>query len=375
VLIPTYNNHKTIKQVVEDCLSYTSHIIVVNDGSTDSTPEILATITGIKVVTHPVNRGKGKALRTGFAYALGEGYAYAITIDSDGQHFPYDLPLFLAQIEQHPEAIIIGDRNMGQSGADIPSKSSFGNKFSSFWYHVETGIKLPDTQSGYRLYPLKPLNELHFFTRKFEFEIEVIVRGAWAGLEVLAMPISIYYPPAKERISHFRPFKDFTRITILNTVLVILAFLWYRPLLFFRSFKKKGFKKKVQELLSTNDSIEKKASSIGFGVFMGIVPLWGAQMLVAFGIAHVLKLNKALVLLASNISIPPMLPILLYLSYVTGALALGNPISLQFSKEISLALVHQFMVQYLLGATLFATAAGICAFVSSWTILRVTRSI
>jgi len=134
--------------------------------------------------------------------------------------------------------LLIGNRNMGQDG--IPKKSSFGNNFSNFWFWFETGIKLDDTQSGYRLYPLKYIPK-NYFTKKFEFEIEVIVRTAWKGIPVKNVPIKILYDP-NERVSHFRPFKDFTRISILNTILVVITLFYIKPRDFFRSFKKKVLK-------------------------------------------------------------------------------------------------------------------------------------
>jgi hypothetical protein len=140
-------------------------------------------------------------------------------------------------VDQHPSAIIIGARNMDQ--ASVPGKSSFGNKFSNFWFWVETGIRRNDTQSGYRLYPVKSLNGMQFFTKKYEFEIEVIVRAAWNGIEVLEVPVKVFYPEKEKRISHFRPFRDFSRISVLNTVLVTLAFLYIKPRDLFRSIKKK----------------------------------------------------------------------------------------------------------------------------------------
>jgi len=183
------------------------------------------------------NKGKGYALRQGFKRAIELGYSYAITIDSDGQHFAADLPAFLGKLEEHPCAIMIGARNMEQSS--VPGKSSFGNKFSNFWFWVETGKKMPDTQSGYRLYPIKALQHISFFTRKYEFEIEVLVRAAWAGIDVISVPVKVYYPAKEERISHFRPFKDFSRISVLNTVLVLITFLYIKPRDLFRSIKKK----------------------------------------------------------------------------------------------------------------------------------------
>lgn len=237
VLIPTFNNAGTIATVVKNVLAYTGQVIVVNDGSTDNTLALLEPFKEIKIVTYAVNQGKGYALRRGFEEAVASGYEYAITIDSDGQHYADDLPRFLEKLEAHPRAIIIGARNMDQ--ASVPGKSSFGNKFSSFWFHVETGIRRNDTQSGYRLYPVKALQHLRFFTKKYEFEIEVIVRAAWSGLEVIEVPVKVFYPEKEKRVSHFRPFRDFSRISVLNTVLVTIAFLYIKPRDFFRRIKKK----------------------------------------------------------------------------------------------------------------------------------------
>ncbi len=238
VIIPTYNNDQTLRQVIEDVQEYTDDIIVVNDGSTDKTNEILLDLSEVMRLNYTPNEGKGIAMRRGFVYALERGYDYAITIDSDGQHYAKDLPVFLETLQKEPNAIVIGSRNMGQE--NVPTKSSFGNKFSSFWLWVETGIKLQDTQSGYRLYPIRAIKDFWFITERYEFEVEILVRAAWEGIHLLCVPIDVYYPPAEERVSHFRPFKDFTRISILNTFLCILAFAWYRPRMIWRRLKKKA---------------------------------------------------------------------------------------------------------------------------------------
>lgn len=237
VLIPTYNNEQTLAKVISGVLRYTDQVVVVNDGSTDSTAAILDKFQTIERVQYPVNRGKGYALRQGFKKALTLGFDYVITIDSDGQHFAEDLPLFLEKLETAPAAIIIGARNMGQ--ASVPTKSSFGNKFSTFWFWVETGYKMQDTQSGYRLYPVRLMEPIRFITRKFEFEIEVLVRSAWRGIDVLHVPVNVFYPEKGKRITHFRPFKDITRITILNTFFVLYSFFYIKPRDLFRRLKKK----------------------------------------------------------------------------------------------------------------------------------------
>jgi glycosyltransferase involved in cell wall biosynthesis len=324
VLIPTYNNATKLAAVIEDVLQYTSHIVVVNDGSTDNTLEVLNAYPQLKVVSYMPNQGKGIALRTGIRETAAMGYDYAIAMDSDGQHYAKDLPLFLEAITRNPGALIVGARNMGVD--NVPAKSSFGNKFSNFWYWVNTGNKLPDTQSGYRLYPVQLLDREKYFTRKYEFEIEVIVRASWAGIPVLFIPVSVYYPPPDERITHFRPFKDFSRISVLNTVLVTVAILWIKPRDFVKSlFSRQGWVKLWRSLfVNPNESNFMKAAAVGFGVFMGIVPIWGFQLAVGIPLAIAFRMNKALFLLAAHISVFPFTIFWIIASVFTGKKLLGQ---------------------------------------------------
>ncbi|MES1225118.1 MAG: DUF2062 domain-containing protein, partial [Bacteroidota bacterium] len=307
VIIPTYNNSPTLTSVINDVSAYTSNIIAVNDGSTDNTQVILDSFPAIEKVSYTQNKGKGWALRQGFKKAIESGYEYAITIDSDGQHFAKDLTLFIEKLETGGSAIIMGARNLQEE--NMPGKNSFGNRFSNFWFWVETGIKCPDTQTGYRLYPIGLIKNMRFFTRKYEFEIEAVVRSVWKGIKLQWIPISVYYAPKETRVTHFRPFKDFFRISILNTILVLIAFLYIKPRDFFRKLFQKSIKETLRENFSNPDEPDSiKAFSVGFGIFMGIVPIWGFQLLAAIALAIVLRLNKALVIIAANISVPPMIP-------------------------------------------------------------------
>jgi glycosyltransferase involved in cell wall biosynthesis len=370
VLIPTYNNATAIKEVINGVLEFTSNIVIVNDGSTDNTAAILEAYPDLKIVHHPKNIGKGMALRTGFKAAFQSEYQYAISIDSDGQHYPDDLHLFIDQIEVHPKAIIIGARNMDQP--NVPGKSSFGNRASSFWFWVVTGIKLSDTQSGYRLYPLAPLNTVNFITRKYEFEIEVMVRSFWKGVEVLSIPIKVFYPPADERITHFRPFKDVTRITLLNIVFVLLAAFWFTPIRLIKNFSFRESKKKLyNHTVGSPDSIRKKSLSMGLGVFMGIAPFWGYQIWLALGLAHLLKLNKVIVVIFSNISIPPFIPFILYGSYYVGARILGKSTDLTFSSDLRVEDVWNYLQPYLYGSFLLAFVVGVCVSTLAYATLRI----
>ena len=260
-------------------------------------------------------------------------------------------------------------------GQDQKHGSSFANKFSNFWFRIETGIKHPDTQSGFRLYPLKKINKRRYFSNKYEFEIEVIVRNSWRGLDVLAVPINVFYPEEDKRISHFRPFKDFFRISILNTILVIVAFFYGLPARLVHNIKKKSFRTIIKEnILQSKDSNLKISKAVGFGFFMGIVPIWGWQTLVALALSHYFKLNKAIVILAANISIPPMLPFILFGSFYTGALVLGNNLDLlHFTTDISFKTVTADLLQYIVGSIVLAITTAIITFSFTLLLLKIFR--
>ena len=331
VLIPTYNNERTLKRVLNGVLAITNHVIVVNDGSTDSTSDILKTYSQVAQIHFPENKGKGLALREGFKKAISSGYDYAITIDSDGQHFPSDIPNFIHALEDSntKNLLLIGARNMEQEG--VPGKSSFGNKFSNFWFWFETGIKLQDTQSGFRMYPLNSIKNITFYTTKFEFEIEVIVKSAWRDVNVENIPIQVLYDQ-NERVSHFRPFKDFTRISILNTWLVLVTFFYIKPRDVYRKLKQKGIKRFfVEDFLGSGDSPRKKALSIALGVFIGLTPFWGFHTVIVIFLAIFLRLNKAIAFAFSNVSLPPFIPFILYASFEFGQYLLN--VDYGYSKD------------------------------------------
>ena len=356
VIVPTYNNHKTLKKVLDSILGYTSNIIIVNDGSTDDTGEILKSYPQLTQIHHPENLGKGRALRNGFRKAIEMRFEYAITIDSDGQHFASDIPNFIVEIQNEPNSLLIGSRNMTQE--NVPKKSSFGNKFSNFWFKFETGIKLDDTQSGFRLYPLQLIPK-QFYTNKFEFEIEVIVRSAWKGIVVKNIPIRILYDPA-ERVSHFRPFRDFTRISILNTVLVLNAILYIKPRDFFRRAKKKGFKKFfLEDILESKDSNFKKSAAIALGIFIGISPFWGFQTVLLFTFAALFRLNKVIAYLASNVSFPPFIPFVIYGSLKMGSYFVTTDVPLLLDSSVTLDDIQKNATQYIVGSLTLASVSAL----------------
>lgn len=230
-VMPTYNNGGTLRDVIERVLDYCGDVIVVNDGSNDDTAAILASFgQRIRVVDYGCNRGKGYALKQGFEEAKSLGFDYALTIDSDGQHFPEDIPVFIEALEQHPGALIVGSRNLRQE--NMPGGNTFANKFSNFWFRLQTGIALPDTQTGYRLYPLQSLPCI--FSSRYEAELALLVFSAWRGIELVPVKVNVVYPEG--RVTHFRPFWDFFRISVLNTLLCLVALVYGWPVRLIRKY-------------------------------------------------------------------------------------------------------------------------------------------
>lgn len=226
IIVPVYNNVGTINGVVQRILRFCQDVIVVDDGSTDGSSDSLEDL-GAVVVRYEKNRGKGYALKTGFKEAKARGFERAITIDADGQHFPEDIPAFAAEAKKHPDAMLVGSRNLRME--NMPGGNTFANKFSNFWFRLQTGVNLPDTQSGFRLYQLNRIGKLHLLTSRYEAELELLVFLCWKGVRMRPVGIRVYYPPEGERVTHFRPFWDFFRISVLNTVLCVFALFYGLP--------------------------------------------------------------------------------------------------------------------------------------------------
>lgn len=239
-VIPTYQNAKTLLKVVADVHRVVDTVFVVDDGSNDGTAALLDKATGSerpeKVLTHPKNCGKGAALKTGLTYARQQGFRYAVTVDADGQHRADDIPALLKAVEEEPDALVIGSR--GLQHENMPAKSTFANRFSNFWFALQTLQRLPDTQSGLRVYPLRRLHGLRWMSARYEAELTLLVFSAWAGVKLLPVPVSVYYPPRDQRVTHFRPGRDFTRISVLNTLLCFLMVVYGWPRIFCRQITK-----------------------------------------------------------------------------------------------------------------------------------------
>ena len=311
IVIPVFNHAKTLRDVVERALEIQDVVMVVDDGSTDGG---IDTLEGLDILLerHPINRGKGAAIMTAAKASRHLGKTHIVTMDADGQHDPTDFRHFIPLATCRPEAIIVGKRNF--QGLNVPWITRFGRHFSNFWLRVQTGQLIGDSQSGFRVYPLKVLELLKLRKSGFAFEVEVLVKAAWAGVELREVDISVYYPPPHERISHFKFFKDNVKLTLLNTKFTLRSFI---PIPHKKILYRNGDRIKISVwhpiqslkiLLANNHSPGQLAAAASLGVFIGTLPLIGFHTIIILFAAGFLRLNKVVALSTSQFCMPPFVP-------------------------------------------------------------------
>lgn len=226
VIVPTYNNPLSIKNVAFDVLDHGYELIIIDDGS----DELIESLFNqdekkhIHFLRHEINKGKGEAITSGVRKAKELGFSYAISIDGDSQHLASEIQKLLT-INKENE-IIIGARNFDLE--HVPNGSKFGRWFSNFWACWDTEQEITDSLSGFRIYPISIL-DLEIKTSRFDWEMEVLVRHADAGGIINEAVIECYYPTPEERVSHFRKCGDTAAIVWVH--IQILPFKWPRFIL------------------------------------------------------------------------------------------------------------------------------------------------
>ncbi len=374
-VIPVYNHCNTLKEVVVRTmqvidkinekmylfsnLAQVSHadIIVIDDGSTDNSLETVQELE-ITTLSHEINKGKGVAILTAAQHALENNYTHIITLDSDAQHFPEDIPKFLKAIEKDPFAFIVGARDFKVE--NIPFSSRFGRKFSAFWMFVQSGKKVSDMQSGFRAYNIEALLCLNLKETRYAFEVEALVKAAWSGFAIEEIPIQVLYQKGEERISHFDKTKDNIRMTVLNTKLTVRALV---PI----PFKHHAIEveSKTLSLLSPLQSLHyllQKSSpfhlalSAMIAFFVCLLPLLGLQSIILLLCINTFNLNRLCALLIIPLTWPPVMPAVCIL---VGYRVINGVWLTNFSME---TLYYEFwyrFVDWIIGSVLLAPVLGI----------------
>lgn len=367
VIIPCFNHAATVAAVAAPAQK-NFPVLVVDDGSTQTLPAL----TGCDLVRLEKNSGKGAALRAGFRHAMKKGFTHAITVDADGQHFPEDLPKFSEAAHAQPDAFIVGARDLVAAGC--PGHRQRSNALSSFWFRVATGVKLRDTQCGFRCYPLALVERLKINSGRYAFELEFMVRAAWIGTRIHVVPVRCVYIDGI-RNSHFRPVKDLAHITLMNIGLVLQSWLVPQKLRELWSLgKRESLRETVADFFSEHAHEPwRMACAVGLGLFFGIAPVWGFQMAAAATVAHWLRLNKAIALLASNISIPPMVPFIVYAGTALGHwMFTGRGLDLS-PRQMTAVRAAEYFWQWFVGSFALGALAGGAGLVLSYGVARAVK--
>ncbi len=221
VVVPTYNNPKTISKVALDVLSYGYTLVIVDDGSSIEVSSLVEEHQNIHIVKHPQNMGKGQAILSGAAKVKKLGFDYFVSMDGDGQHLASELSKLIELIDSRNQ-IVIGARNFNIE--NVPTISKVGRAYHNFWIKLNSGYDITDSLTGFRLYPISIL-ELGLKRQRFDFEVEVLVKHYWKHKKISDKIVECYYPTPEERVSHFNNYKDTVTITLLHLNLFLKRFI------------------------------------------------------------------------------------------------------------------------------------------------------
>jgi len=361
LVIPLFNHGETIGDVVRAALTTEFAVLVVDDGSTDNGIEAITDLDCV-TIRFEKNMGKGKAILAAAREAARKGFKAIITIDADGQHDPTDALILYEKARQTDwPALIIGARKMDQD--TVPGSSLFGRAFSNFWVRLECGLELADTQSGLRLYPVDELLQLGLKRSRYDFEIEVIVKSAWAGITVDSVPVSVHYPRAEERVSHFHQIKDNFRLSMLHTSLIARRLLPLPHNQLVNKRKNEGKGTFTGNPWTVLKGICREYSSpfflavaVWLGIFMGALPLLACHTVAIIYVAHRVHLNKVAAVAASQFCMPPVVPVL---CIQAGYFLQNGSFLLDLSWERWGLEIHYRLWDWLLGSLLVGPFLGL----------------
>jgi glycosyltransferase involved in cell wall biosynthesis len=378
IVIPVYNHSKTLRDVVIRALEVHDAVMVVDDGSTDGGIDTLAGLD-VHIVQHERNSGKGAAILTAAKACRQLGMTHIATIDADGQHDPVEIRSFIPKVHSEPFSVIVGKRNFKTH--NVPGLTKFGRHFSNFWFRLQTGQALGDTQSGFRVYPLVVLENLRLREKRFAFEIEILVKAAWAGVKLQEVNINVFYPTADKRISHFRVFGDNLQISLLNTKLTMRSLfpIPHRQILDeYRNEEKITIRhpiRSIKKLLSQRMSPGKLAAAGALGVFIGTLPLIGIHTITILFVAGFFRLNKIAALSTSQLCMPPLVPALcIETGYVMRHGKFLTEISLETLGYQALERFYEWVIGSLLLAPLMAVVMGGIIYLMAFCLKRTVRA-
>jgi len=376
IVAPTFNNAGTLTEILRRIDSQAIDVIVVDDGSTDQTPAILqswTTASQHRLITHEKNCGKADALRSAFSCAIKDGYTHAITIDTDGQLAPEEIPLLLAESKNYPQAMIVGSRDA--SAADYPRASRMGRSISNLLLRYESGAIVSDSQCGFRVYPLQKIEKINCRFGRYGFETEILARAAWAGIELRQVNVSCKYQLTHGRVSHFRPWRDSFSAIAMHSMLFSRSVFrrfgnWLNPLPAWRAIR--------------HDPAARSrfAAGLASGVFIANLPIYGLQSALCLLVARKFKLHPLAVLAGSHISTPPIGPALIIAAISLGhflvhgtlpKLSSFDPRAIGYFTLLKNVIIEWTIGGIICGIILAVTTFFLSALLMHWTMPKIPR--
>ena len=387
IVAPTFDNAATLAEVLWQLDLIGLDVIVVDDGSTDRTRTLLTQWAVEKgrhhVVRHPVNAGKAAALHTGFAEARRLGFTHAVSIDTDGQLSPGDVPKLLQIADEHPDAMVLGVRDYAAD--DYPARSRVGRWISNQLIRLETGRRIADSQCGLRVYPLALVDLIYCRSGHYGFETEIITRAVWAGTDVVESPVSCRYFSGEARVSHFKPVRDSARALALHGRLIFTALKPFgRKLVAPGASPRHSLPRQFLHWLNPvtawrqvrHTEGARVRFSLGFavGIFIANLPIYGLQSLTGLFVARKFRLSPLSVFAGVNVSVPPIGPIMIACGIAIGHLILHGSLPHWQNYHLNAGNLHQVLLptiaEWLLGSVIFGAISGAVCFVVMDVMLR-----
>lgn len=386
IVAPTHNNAATLPDMLRRMHATGLAVIIINDGSTDGTAGVLSDwadeATENRVITSRRNLGKAAALRAGFVEAARWGFTHAITIDTDGQLSPEDIPNLLSLAAADEKALVLGVRDAAAS--DYPARSRIGRWVSNLLVRLETGRKVADSQCGLRIYPLKLVNTVRCGAGHYGFETEIIIRAIWADTPIREAPVQCRYFAGPARVSHFKPGLDSLRAAGMHLRLILRAmnpirlkdapvgaapahclprqFLhWLNPLTAWRQIR------------HTHGARERFSLGFAVGIFLANLPIYGLQSVLGLFVAKKFRLHPVSVLAGANIALPPLSALLIAGGIATGHLILHGSLPTLESYHLSgglHAVLLPTIMEWLVGCWFFGAVLAVISFVVIDLLLR-----
>ncbi len=363
--VPVFDNRRTVGRVVSELLALDLPLVVVDDGSSDGSGEAAAAL-GVTVITHAENRGKGAAILTAAEHIRAAGGSHLICFDADGQFAAPDVARFVAAIAADPWAVVYGVR---QFGADVPGSSLFGHRFSNFWARLITGTRVLDSQCGFRAYPVAALLDLDIKASRYDFEVDALVRSAWAGLDLVGVPIAVTYSPPEGRVTHFHPIRDNARISRSYAKLFFRAIAPVPHRMLVRDGAASGRVlspwrplELLRALLGEHSSPNRLAAAVALGLLLATLPLIACHSVAIIVAAGLLRLNRLLAFSVSHLCAPPFVPaVCLEVGYY---LRHGAWLA-TFNAKTLWAQLDQRFLDYLLGTLVVAPVLAALGFAAT----------